>query len=161
MMEHEFDITPTIRLLNGVCIAIFLSVPVYVVIAVLLTEGEAGTFPSEALPAALVPVLIVVAALLLLAAPAIGNAIKRPERDMTGGAAGTASQRLERFRTGHIVAFALRETAAILGLVLTLVTSNLDWVLILGAATMVAMLLGWPRAAAARRLVKSDAAPLD
>lgn len=160
-MEHDLDVGPTVRTLSIICAAILMSVPVYAIIAILLNGSGAGGFPPEAVPRPVVPVLVVAAALLLLSAPSIGRAVRRPSRDMTGGATDSPAHRLERFRTGHIMAFALRETAAILGLVVTLVTGNVNWVLGLGAAAMIAMLLGWPRRADARRLVKSDAAPLE
>ena len=44
-----------------------------------------------------------------------------------------------------IIAFALREAAAIMGLVLSLLTGDIRWVAGFAAVAAVAMLMGWPR----------------
>ncbi len=57
----------------------------------------------------------------------------------------TPMERLQRYRIAIILAFALRETVAIYGLVLSLATGNPRWVLGFGLVALVTMAMGWPR----------------
>jgi len=56
------------------------------------------------------------------------------------------------------VSFAMRESAAIIGLVISLLTGDLRWCLALSAAAVLAMLLGFPRRADMVRLAGDPAA---
>jgi F0F1-type ATP synthase membrane subunit c/vacuolar-type H+-ATPase subunit K len=64
----------------------------------------------------------------------------------------TALERLAAYRTATVVAFALRESTALIGLVLTLLGGDLRWCLGLSTLAVVAMLAGWPRRADMVRL---------
>jgi hypothetical protein len=52
---------------------------------------------------------------------------------------------LESYRLATMLAFILREGAAIVGLMLTLLTNQPMWCYVLAALAVVAMIWGWPR----------------
>ena len=56
-----------------------------------------------------------------------------------------ADTALESFRLATLLAFLLREGAAIVGLMLTLLTNEPMWSYVLSALAIVAMIWGWPR----------------
>ncbi len=59
-----------------------------------------------------------------------------------------ADEAMQRYIKSVVVAAGLRELASIVGLVLTLLTANMTWVLLLGGAALISMLVHWPRRAA-------------
>jgi len=59
------------------------------------------------------------------------------------------------------VGFAMRESAAVIGLALTLLTAAIVWVVVLSAASAAAMLIAWPRKDRFRQLALGDRAPID
>ena len=72
-----------------------------------------------------------------------------------------AAERVASYRTAAIASFALRESVAIIGLVITFLSGDLRWCLGLAAAAALAMLLGWPRRADMVRLAGDpSAAPI-
>jgi len=135
-----------------ICFAILASIPFYVAVAWMV----AGQYPGASgggLPAVLFWVLAAVGIALLAAAQAVWAAMKR------GAAARpTPAERLASYRTAAIVSFAMRESAAIIGLVISLLTGDLRWCLALSAAAVLAMLLGFPRSADMVRLAGDPAA---
>ena len=123
--------------LRIICGAYLFSLAVYVVVARILADQGLG---FEPLPELLPWILVGVAAMTLMAAQPLGavmiaNAAKQP----------TAEARQAGYRSAVIVAFAVREVAGIFGLVLTLLTGDFRWVLVLAAASALAMLIGWPK----------------
>lgn len=130
-------------------------------VAVTLLLGGAGwfvvTFGSPWLPpvaelGGFALLLATAAVLLLLAAPLAQRLLAR---DPGARLKSMPAVPFETFRQAIIMAFALREGAATLGLVVTLLTRDPRWVLGLAATAMLAMLLGWPTVAGWERLNRS------
>lgn len=135
-----------------ICFAILASIPFYVAVA-WMVAGQRADASGGGLPAVLVWALAAVGIALLAAAQAMWAAMKR------GAAARpTPAERLSSYRTAAIVSFAMRESAAIIGLVISLLTGDLRWCLALSAAAVLAMLLGFPRRADMVRLAGDPAA---
>lgn len=136
----------TARITSIVCAAILASLPIYVAVAWFVTAG--GTRPTgPSLPAAGTWALAALAVGALVAAQLVWRrllhaAAARPDQ----------GQRLAGFQSAAIVSFALRESAGVIGLVLTMLSGDLAWCLALCGAAALAMLLGWPRRADAASL---------
>jgi hypothetical protein len=131
-----------LRFLNVVCAGMVASVAVYAVVAWFLGTGSA--MPGPELPDAFGWFGVAVAAALLVAAPIVQR------RNLVATATGQRPEEsriaaLEGFRLGTLLAFILREGAAIVGLMLSLLTGEPLWCYALGAVTIVAMISGWPR----------------
>jgi hypothetical protein len=60
---------------------------------------------------------------------------------------GSAASVVERYRLAKLVGFALREAAAVVGLVVGLTTGEPRWTWGISAGTLLLMALAWPRAA--------------
>ena len=135
-----------------ICFAILASIPVYVAVA-WMVAGQRADASGSGLPAVLVWALAAVGIALLAAAQTVWAALKR------GAAARpTPAERLASYRTAAIASFAMRESAAIIGLVISLLTGDLRWCLALSAAAVLAMLIGFPRHADMVRLAGDPAA---
>lgn len=134
-----------------ICIAILASIPCYVAVA-WMVAGQRADASGGGLPPILFWTLGAVGIALLAAAQAVWAAMKQ-------GAATrpTPVERLASYRTAAIVSFAMRESAAIVGLVISLLTGDLRWCLALSAAAVLAMLLGFPRRAEMVRLAGDPA----
>ncbi|HEX2162936.1 MAG TPA: hypothetical protein VHM02_03200 [Thermoanaerobaculia bacterium] len=116
------------------------AVGVYALVAWLVVEVlEGGEGLIGGLPAPWPGVLIAVAAAMLLAAPVI-------ERRVAAGG-GEAADVPERYRLAKTVGFAIREAAAVVGLVVGITTGEPRWTWAVCAGTLVLMALAWPRAA--------------
>jgi hypothetical protein len=132
-----------LRFLNVVCIGMIASVFAYAFVAWFLTR-EDGALAGPGLPGGVAWLGAAVAAALLLAAPIVQRRTREsaaqgqlPEERSIGA--------LEGFRLGTLMAFMLRDGAAIVGLMITIVTGEPMWTYALGAVTIVAMFWGWPR----------------
>jgi hypothetical protein len=90
-------------------------------------------------------VLVVVAAAVLMVAPMVERRVMAPPRAVEDGD-GAASV-VERYRLAKLVGFALRESAAVIGLVVGLTTGEPRWTWGIAAGTLLLMALAWPRAA--------------
>ena len=108
-----------------------------------------GSARLSALPLALVEALLTA----LGSAPLLSRLVMR-------GSGATAEEDpehlLNRYQTSVIVGFAVRESAAVFGLVATFLTGNMLWVAVLGAAAVCAMLAAWPRKQAALAMLQSS-----
>ena len=115
------------------------SVVVYPGIAWFLTsEAMDAGFQPPGLPAPLPAVLAGVGVVLLLVAPWI-------EGRLRAGTAGVGGDRaVQAYRTAILVGFALREAAAVLGLVVAVTTGRPLWCYLLSLAALVAMASAWP-----------------
>jgi len=134
--------------LRIICGAYLFSLAIYVVVARIVAGQGLGLEP---LPELLPWILVGVAAMTLVAAQPlsavmIANAAKQP----------TAEARQGGYRSAVIVAFAVREVAGIFGLVLTILTGDFRWVLVLAAAAALAMLIGWPKRSEFDRMATPD-----
>jgi hypothetical protein len=144
--EPESDgdrVAEQLRFLNVVCLAMVASVFAFGVVAWFLTrDGNALAGPQ--LPGWVGWVGAAVAIALLVAAPVVQRKNlestargQRPEEQAIGA--------LESYRLGTLLGFLLRDGAAIVGLMLTVVTGEPMWTYGLGAVTVVAMFWAWPR----------------
>ena len=144
MAETDRDrVAEALRFLNVVCMGMVLSVLVYAAVAWFLTS-EGGGISGPRLPGAMAWMGVLVAVGLLVAAPIVQR------RAHQGTASGSRPEErqvaaLEGYRLGTLLAFLLRDGAAIVGLMLTIVTGDAMWTYALGAAAVVAMFWGWPR----------------
>jgi hypothetical protein len=142
----------SVRVTIVICIAILASIPFYVAVA-WMVAGQRADASGGGLPPVLVWVLGAFGIALLAAAQAVWAAMKRAAATRP-----TPAQRLASYRTAAIVSFAMRESAAIIGLVIALLTGDLRWCLALSAAAVLAMLLSFPRRADMVRLAGDTAA---
>jgi hypothetical protein len=133
---------------NFLCAAILLSVPIYVVVAWVITASDGPGAGSDGLPNAVLWGLAAVGVAQIAVAQAVWSAMTR-----AAASRGTPAERLDGYRTAAIVAFALREATALFGLVLTLLTGDVRWCLALSALAALAMAVGWPRRSEMERLV--------
>lgn len=142
-MEGRPETTANARfaVLSLLCTAFLFSLAVYVAVAWFLLRSEQPALPPGSTPPALPWVLTAVAFMLLVAGHVLGRR-SVPSRLSPPPDAFVALQQ----RT--IIAFALREAAAIMGLVLSLLTGDIRWVAGFAAAAALAMLMGWPRRSA-------------
>ena len=144
MAESDRDrVAEALRFLNVVCLGMVFSVFVYAVVAWFLTR-EDGAIAGPQLPREIAWVGAVVAIALLIAAPVV----QRRAREATVQGPDPTERliaALEGYRLGTLLAFLLRDGAAIVGLMLTIMTGEPLWTYALGAVTVVAMFWGWPR----------------
>lgn len=126
----------TLTILAG---ALAASVAIYPGIAWFLTsEAMAAGFQPPGPPAPWPTVLAGLGVVLLLVAPVI-------ERRIRAGSAGEGPDRaVQAFRTATLTGFAVRETAAVLGLVIAITTGRPLWCYLLSLVALVAMLSAWP-----------------
>lgn len=113
---------------------------VYALVAWLVVEViEGGEGLAGGLPAPWPGALVAVAAAMLLAAPMV-------ERRVAAGG-GEAADLFERYRRAKVAGFALREAAAVVGLIVGITTGEPRWTWAVCAGTLLLMALAWPRAA--------------
>jgi hypothetical protein len=131
------------RFLNVVCFALVAGVGVYSVVAWFLTSGS-DSIGGPDLPRGLAIAGALVAVALLVAAPVAKRKIL--DKAAVGARADErVTTAVESFRLATLLSFILREGAAIVGLMLTILTGEPMWCYALGALTVVAMFTGWPR----------------
>lgn len=135
--------------LHLICAAFAAATVVYAAVGWLLVTSNGVELPRLARTGGLARLGAVAAVLLLLAAPLIQRLLAQ-DRDARRGSMPEVP--FETYRQATIVAFALREGAAIVGLGITLLSRDVFWMLVLGGAAVLAMLLGWPTQAAWQRL---------
>ena len=138
------------RITTIICLAIMMSVPIYVVVGWFVT-GQ-GTSLTD-LPMLVIFMLSATAAGLLIGAGVISDRLKA-----AAAIKPTLPERLAGHRTATIIAFAMREGIAIIGLAITLINGDMRWCLVFGALALISMLQGWPKRAELSRLA-SDIPP--
>ncbi|HEY0514994.1 MAG TPA: hypothetical protein VGH73_24075 [Thermoanaerobaculia bacterium] len=129
-----------IRNLQIVCGTVVLGlVLVNAILAILLRRGLTPVH----LPQTVVFIAFAAAVGLLVAAPAVKGAVyKRADAE---GIHGDLGQVFAAYRTATLAAFALRETAGLIGFALAVTTANPWWSWGLGGAAAIAMILDWPK----------------
>jgi hypothetical protein len=134
-------VTNRYRQLFIICSAIAMSlVMVNVLLVILQVSGPLP--PKTSLPRAVPLGIFAVSVVILMSAPAVQRAIlKRYEAE------GEPEALAAGYSTALIVAFALRETAGLLGFILALLTGNPWWSWGLGGAALLAMVMDRPRRA--------------
>lgn len=141
----------TLQVLAG---ALAASVVIYAGIAWFFTsEAVAAGFEPAGLPEPLPWVFAGLGLALLLVAPLVEARIK------AGGAGAHPDRALATFRTGTIVGFALREAAALFGLVIAITTGRPLWCYALAAAALLAMAGAWPSQSRLERYLRGAVQP--
>jgi len=143
---HPLLVDAMARVTTIICIAILASIPFYVAVAWIVVGQGAGA-SGGGLPSVVTWALGAVGIAVLASAQAVWGAMKR-----NAAAKPTPAERVTSYRNAAIVSFALRESAAVIGLAITMLSGDLRWCLALSAAAVIAMLLGWPRRADIARL---------
>ena len=156
-LEHVIE--QRFRVLSILCGSLLGSLAVYVGIAwFLLRQGAITSALAADLPAALPVVLTGVAITVLVSAEAMSRRIFAQASQ--SAAASEPETLLNAYQSATIVGFAMRESAAMIGLALTLLTAAFFWVVALSAASAAAMLVAWPRKETVRQLAQGDHAPV-
>lgn len=135
---HPAEIEQSMRFTQILAVAIMASIIVYMAVAIVV--GPTTDPPDPELLRTLAMAFLVLSVGSLLAARVIFQSRLRLARE---GA--TPIERLQRYRTAVILAFALRETVAIYGLVLSFATGDVRWVFGFGLVALVTMAMGFPR----------------
>jgi len=157
-MDDERFAASLLRL-QIICGGIAASVLVYVGIAwVLIRQGTAANMATLLPPA--VPWALAAAAVLLIVG---GNQLPKAMlgRAAQPGNVGSPGGTQQSIQTAYIIGFALHEAAAILGLILSLVSGRLMWVLVFGGAALLAMAGAWPTREKIRPLLADQVEPTD
>jgi len=156
--SRQGRIDEALGFLNIVCGALVVGVAAFAMVAWFISSGGPGeqTSLGPPLPRAVAFFGLFVGIALLLAAPVIHKktlervvAHQRPDERVTTV--------LESFRLATLISFILREGAAIVGLMLTLLTNEPMWCYVLCAAAVVGMIWGWPRAEQLSGLLGAEA----
>lgn len=141
----------TLKILAG---ALAASVLVYAGVAWFLTsEAAAAGLEPTGLPEPLPWVFLGLGVVLLLAAPLVEGRIR------AAGAGREPDQTVAAFRTATIVGFALREAAAVFGLVIAITTGEAVWCYALSAAAILAMAGAWPSQSRLERFARGAVQP--
>jgi hypothetical protein len=109
-------------------------------VGVLGLMHAAGSAGDVAVGEAMEPVLgaiILLAAVLLVAAPFVERAL------LSRGGGGA----VQRYQTAKVVSLALRETVGLLGFVVGFLSGSLLWAVALAGASLLAIAIAWPREA--------------
>jgi hypothetical protein len=129
------------RNLQIICFALTMSV---VLVNLLLTFlFFTGSLQPSGVSKPVAVAIFAVALTLLVASPAVKGAVfKRADAE---GFDGDPNRRFTAYQTAYIAAFAMRETGALLGFILALLTGNPWWSWGLGAAALISMITDWPK----------------
>lgn len=143
--SRQTQVDEAMRFLNVVCGALVASVAAFAMVAWFVASGPgARGLVGPPLPDAVAFLGVAVGVGLLLAAPIVHRKMLEPAA-MAMRQAEQVDAALESFRLATMLAFILREGAAIVGLMLTLLTNQPMWCYALAALAVVAMIWGWPR----------------
>ncbi len=141
-----------LKTLQLIIMAAVMSLVAYVGIAFMLISQEA--IEPMSIPSTLLPILGGFAVSILFTASLIVKAMIGKARRIMPPA-----DRLGPYQAAMIVGVALRESAGVIGLVLTLLTGSLLWVCLLSALAAFAILSNFPTRSALENLVQ-DAPPI-
>lgn len=131
--------------------ALAASVLVYAGVGWFLTsEAMAAGFEPAGLPGSVSTALAVAGVALLLLAPFV-------ERKLREGA--PPAEAVAAFRRATVVGFALREAAALCGLLIAILTGEPLWCFALALAALVAMVAAWPSRGKLERFARGAVAP--
>ena len=134
------ELDQQVRVTMILAAAIATTVPVYVLVAWLVTPAITTPLLGGSELRTLVWALAAAAAAEVLFAPFMFRA-----RVAAAGRRPTVEERLSGYRNAVVIAFALRESVAIFGLVLSFVSGDPTWSAVFAAVALATMLMGWPR----------------
>lgn len=148
------ELAREVALLAVIAGALAASVLVYAGVGWFLTsEAMAAGFEPAGLPGSVSTALGVAGFALLLIAPVV----ERKLREASRGAA--PAEAVAAFRRATVVGFALREAAALFGLLIAIFTGEPLWCFGLALAALVAMIAAWPSRGKLERFVRGAVAP--
>jgi hypothetical protein len=142
--ERRGGAAASLQQLQVVAAAMASSVVACGLVAWAVTSGVLGEPVAAALEPPWPGVLVTLAALPLVAAPLLERRLAAPAG--AGGAGEDAPAALARYRIAKVVGFALRESAAVIGLVVAVTTGQGRWAYALCAGALLLMAMAWPRA---------------
>ncbi len=143
MNDREMDeiIDQHWRKLKSIGWPMFTSIPLYVFIAWIAVGSESSQLqPMADLSPLMVQGAALLSLLLLPLAPRLAKMIADPE-----SSDGTPTERVGLKVTWFYIRFAISETTAIIGVILTFLTVDLFWCLTLSTVTLVYMIITRPR----------------
>lgn len=151
--DRQHHIDEETRFLNVVALGMVISVMAFIGLAWFLLDRP-DTLPLAAeLPTPIAWAGGLLAGGLLLAAPLIHRRLL--QRVEGPGPGGELAPLVEGHRFATLLVFMLRETAAIIGLMIALISGQAAWAYGLGGLTLVAMFVGWPRREELERLFRT------
>lgn len=149
---EPLDVRPDLRTLHILCGAMAASMVLLALTGWLALRSGARSVPAlPGLPLSLTSAAVV----LILLASRIRSGLLR--RAVTPWAAPGLAAAFAVYRRATVASFALLAAAGVLGLILALVTGSARNVLVLCAASLIGMLVRWPRAAELTRLARRRA----
>jgi hypothetical protein len=149
----------SLRTLQTVCAALALAVLLLALAGTLVLRARSG--PPPGLPPGLLLSLTSVGIVLILLASRIRSGLLRRAAVLPGTADGAADEArvFAAYHRATLVSFALLEGTAVVGLVLEVMTGSVRYGLALYAASLVSMLVRWPRQGELARLMRRRAEP--
>lgn len=144
--------------LRRICTALACTVWAYAIVAWLLVDYR-GMRPMADIPDPVLLSLTGLTAILILLSSRVRTMVLRrslprnPALPINGDAVLGAYQR------GTLLSFALLETAAVLGLLIALLSGRSSYGIVLCGAALIGMLTRWPREVEADRLMRGRASP--
>jgi hypothetical protein len=155
---RERLLTDRLRGLRKVCLALAASVLVYAVVGWFLIEGF-QLRPFGKLPEALPIALTFFSAVLILLASRLRTAILRGGLPSTRAVPTDLGNLVSTYQRATLVSFAVLEGAALIGLLVALVSGSSFYGVVLCVASFLSMLLRWPRAYELDRLARGRVSP--
>lgn len=135
------DIEQTRRIIPIICAAILMSLVTYVGMTWFLArQGTFARTGDGTLPAVVIPMLIAIGVSMLVVAEVSFRSLLSRIRGLE-----SVDERMARLRVAIIVAFAFRESTALVGLVSFFVTGDPRVSYAMCALAALAMIAGWPR----------------
>jgi hypothetical protein len=151
-------IAASLRPLRIVCAALAGSVALYAVAGWVLLEGMAYR-PQPGLPRSVPVAITMFAMIMILLSSRLRTNILR--KALAGGIVAPVNldRLLEAYRRATLISFAMLEGAALLGMVVALLSGTIFYGIALGAASFVAMLTRWPQVADVDRIARGRRSP--
>lgn len=127
------------RTLRIICFALLASVVLCnVVLTILYTTGQ---LPGKEVKKMVPLIFFALALIFLVSAPVVKRALLK----RSGAEYLDIMERAGDYMSANIIAFAMREGAALMGFVLSLLTGNPWWSWGLGGAAVLSMIVDWPK----------------
>lgn len=157
-IDPDGRIAKSLRPLRILCGALAGAVGLYAVLSWVLLEGMAYR-PLSGVPRAVPVSMTMFAMIMILLSSRLRTNILR--KALTGGIAAPASldRVLDAYRRATLISFAMLEGAALVGMVVALLSGTVFYGIALGAASFVAMLTRWPQVADVDRIARGRRSP--
>jgi hypothetical protein len=157
--EPPSPVHPRLATLRVTCAGLLFSSTLMGILSWVMVEQMGVRAPVQNLPGLPLSLTVAATILLLLGSRLRSGLLRRvPPPGPDSGAAGPEPAGpepvLAAYQRATLVSFALFESAAILGLILALITGQIRYGLILSLAAVLSMLVRWPRQAELERLLR-------